>query len=92
MATASEYRLPFEAPIFEQMPDTTDPSILKSVLRREIDIQVVSPLTGAPILDVEIKEIADIGILQLRKHARQQFARDIVRDILGSRKTGRAPR
>lgn len=71
-------RIVFEVPVWRG-----------SVLIREIDIQVVTPFTRVPLLEVELKEITHLFSLG-SGHVRQQFARDIVRSVQAAR-AGEAP-
>jgi hypothetical protein len=61
------HRLVFEEPAFAS-------------LAREIDVRVVTPISRATVLDVELKEISTTFFIQ-GAETQRQFARDVVRSV-----------
>jgi hypothetical protein len=57
---------------------------------REIDVRVVTPHTGVTLLEVELKEVTGLFALGT-EHARQQFARDIIRSTQTASRAGGQP-
>jgi hypothetical protein len=73
-------KLAFEVQIFEGTGES-------AVLIREVDVRVVTPVTRATILDVELKEISYAALLE-KDQIRRQFSRDVVRAVAASRASG----